>query len=85
MALLKTEIVDLIEVVENGIVQVRTRTAILEDGVEISSKFHRHTIVPGQNYSQETNRVKAVCAAVHDKFTVGEYEASQVVLDAPAV
>lgn len=77
MALEKIEVVDLIEVVENGSVQVRTKTAILEDGVEISGKFHRHVVVPGQDYSHETDRVKAVCAAVHDKWTVAEYEAVQ--------
>jgi hypothetical protein len=67
MALEKKEVVDLMEVLENGTVQVRTKTAILENGVEISSKFNRHIIAPGDDYSKETNRVKAVCAAVHDK------------------
>ena len=76
MTLLKTEIVDLIEVLENGNVQVHTRTAILEDGIEISSKFQRHVIVPGQDYANETNRVKAVCSAVHDAFTVDSYKAA---------
>jgi hypothetical protein len=81
----KVEIVDRIEVVENGTVQVRTKTAILEDGKEISSKFNRHTVAPGDDYSHETNRVKDVCAAVHDKWTVDAYKALQVKLDAPAV
>lgn len=89
MALEKIEVVDLIETLENGVVQVRTKTAILEDGVEISSKFHRHVVVPGNDYSHETNRVKAVCAAVHDQWTVDAYKAAQeaakVTLDAPAV
>ena len=70
MALEKIEVIDLIEVVENGTLQVRTKTAILEDGKEISSKFHRHIVAPGDDYSKETNRVKAVCAAVHDQWTV---------------
>lgn len=77
MALKKIEVVDLIEVVEDGSVQVRTKTAIIEDGVEITSKFHRHVVVPGQSYDQEATRVKAVCAAVHDASTVRAYEASQ--------
>ena len=47
MALEKIEVVDLIEVVENGCIQVRTKTAFKEDGVEIGSKFHRHVVVPG--------------------------------------
>jgi hypothetical protein len=65
MALEKVEIVDRIEVVENGCIQVRTKTAIKEDGVEISSKFHRHVVAPGDDYSSEDARVQAICAAVH--------------------
>ena len=76
MALEKIEIVDLIEVVENGCVQVRTKTVILENGVEISSKFHRHVVAPGDDYSHEANRVKAVCSAAHDAFTVDAYKAA---------
>ena len=55
--------VDLIEVVGNGSIQVRTKTAIKEDGKEISSKFHRHVVAPGDDYSGEDTRVQGVCAA----------------------
>lgn len=57
--------VDLIEVHENGTLQVRTRTVIKEDGVEISSKFYRHVVVPGADVSGEDARVQAVAKAVH--------------------
>jgi hypothetical protein len=76
MALEKVEIVDRIEVVENGCIQVRTKTAIKEDGVEISSKFHRHVVAPGDDYSAEDTRVKAVCAATHTADVVAAYKAS---------
>ena len=69
--------VDLIEVVENGTIQVRTKTIIKEDGVEISSKFHRHVVVPGQNYSAEDARVQAICAATHTADVVAAYKAAQ--------
>ena len=85
MALEKKVVTDLIEVVENGCVQVRTKTAILEDGVEISSKFHRHVVAPGDDYSAEDAKVQAICKATHTKEVVAAYKASQVVLDAPAV
>ena len=78
MALEKIVKVDLIEVVENGSVQVRTKTAILEDGKEISSKFHRHVVVPGQDYSNEDARVQAICAATHTPEVIAAYEAAQV-------
>ena len=76
MALEKIEIVDRIEVIENGCVQVRTKTAILEDGKEISSKFHRHVVAPGDNYSAEEDRVKAICAATHTQSVVDAYKAT---------
>ena len=69
--------VDLIEVIENGCIQVRTKTAIKEDGVEISSKFHRHVVVPGADYSQEDAKVQAIASAVHTDEVIAAYEAAQ--------
>jgi hypothetical protein len=73
----KIEIVDRIEVLENGCVQVRTKTAIKEDGVEISSKFHRHVVAPGADYSAEDAKVQAICKALHTKDVVAAYKAAQ--------
>ena len=77
MALEKQIVVDLIEVVENGCVQVRTKTAIMEDGKQISGTFHRHVVVPGQDYSNEDSRVQAICAATHTPEVIAAYQASQ--------
>jgi len=77
MALEKIEIVDLIEVVENGSIQVRTKTAIREDGKEISSAFHRHVVAPGDDYSKEDARVQAICKATHTAAVVAAYKAAQ--------
>ena len=57
--------VDMIEVVESNHVQVRTKTAIMEDGVQISGSFHRHVIAPGDDYSNEDQKVQAICQAIH--------------------
>jgi hypothetical protein len=78
MALEKVEIVDRIEVVENGSVQVRTRTAIMEDGKQISATFHRHVVAPGDDYSGEDTRVQGVCAALHTDQAIAAYKAAQV-------
>ena len=85
MALEKKVVTDLIEILENGSVQVRTKTAIFEDGVEISSKFHRHVVAPGDDYSKEDAKVQAICAATHTKDVVAAYKASQVALDGSKV
>jgi hypothetical protein len=76
MALEKVISVDLIEVVENGTLQVRTKTVIKEDGVEISSKFHRHVVAPGDDFSKEDARVKAICAATHTADVIASYQAA---------
>ena len=76
MALEKIEIVDRIEVVENGIVQVRTKTAIMENGKQISGTFHRHVVCPGDDYSKQDARVKAICAATHTAAVVAAYKAA---------
>jgi hypothetical protein len=64
------------EVVENGTVQVRTATRIVEDGV-ISQSYHRHTIPPGQDYSNECDKVKAICQATHTAEVIAAYQAMQ--------
>jgi hypothetical protein len=73
----KVTSVDLIEVVENGCIQVRTKTAIKEDGIEISSKFARHVVAPGDDYSGEDARVQAICVATHTADVVAAYKAAQ--------
>jgi hypothetical protein len=78
MSIQKVISVDLIEVVENGCIQVRTKTAIKEDGVEISSNFHRHVIAPGDDYSAEDARVQSICAATHTAGVIAAYQAAQV-------
>jgi hypothetical protein len=75
MALEKVQIVDRIEVVENGCVQVRTATRIMEDGKQISGTFHRHVIAPGDDCSGESDRVKAICAATHTPEVIAAYQA----------
>jgi hypothetical protein len=76
MALEKIEIVDRIEVVESGCVQVRTKTIIMEDGTQISSTFHRTTLPPGHDYSGENARVQAICAATHTSDVIAAYKAA---------
>jgi len=77
MALEKVVVVDRIEVLENGCVQVRTKTAIMEDGKQISGTFHRHVVAPGDDYSAEDARVQAICKATHTAEVIAAYQATQ--------
>ena len=77
MALEKQTVVDKIEVLENGCVQVRTATRIVEDGVQLSQSYHRNVVAPGDDYSSEDARVQAICAATHTAEVIAAYQAAQ--------
>ena len=74
MALTKETIVDKIEVLEMGQVQVRTATRVLEDGVALSSSFHRHVLAPGDDLSGQDAKVSAIATATWTAEVVTAYE-----------
>ena len=63
MALSKVTVVDKIEVLEKGSVQVRTATRVLEDGVELSSSFHRHVVEPSVKTGEVRNDAGEITTA----------------------
>lgn len=83
MALTKTETVDKIEVVEMeawSMVQVRTVTVIKEDDTELSRSYHRHAISPADDWTNESDKVKAICDAVHNNTTKAAFEAADPIV-----
>lgn len=79
MSLTKEVVIDKVEVVENGIVQVRQVTRIMEDGNQLSSSYHRWTLTPGQDVSDQESKVQAVCNAVWTSEIISAYQAAQEV------
>ena len=77
MALTKEVVIDKIEVTESGVVQVRQATRIIEDGNQLSQSYHRWTIAPGQDYSDQDAKVKAICQVAHTSAVIAAYEAAQ--------
>ena len=78
MALEKVISEDKIEIVgPYKTIQIRTCTQVLEDGVELSSGYHRHVISAGDDYSNESAEVQAICAAVHTAEIISAFESSQ--------
>ena len=66
MAITKELVEDKIEVVgEFKHIQVRTATVIKEDGKEISRSYHRHTVAPDSDSSNESADVKAMVKQFH--------------------
>ena len=61
MALEKTVKDDKIEIVDVGdwkVIQVRTATIITDDGKEISRNFKRHVVSPNDDVSGESDEIK---------------------------
>ena len=56
-------------------VQVRTKTAIMEDGVELSSSFHRHVVAPDADITGESAKVQSICNLVHTDEVKAAYAA----------
>jgi len=72
MAIIKETVIDKIEVLEMGQVQVRAATKIVEDGNELTRSFHRHVLEPSvknddtwedTDISSEDAKVQAICNA----------------------
>jgi len=75
MALTKETQIGKIEVVgKYKSVQVRTDTVVMEDGEELSRKYHRHALSPDADISAEHSEVQAVCNAVWTDQVKADYE-----------
>ena len=77
MALTEESIVDRIEVMEHGQLQVRTANVVKRDGVEISRTFHRHVVRPGNDLSLEDPRVAEIGVVVHTAEVIAAFKATQ--------
>ena len=64
MALASTTIIDKVEVLANGILQVREAEIITKDNVEISQSYKRWTLNPGDSTEGQDAKVIAIANAV---------------------
>ena len=83
MAIKKEVVVDRIETLEDGQIQVRTATVIKEDGTELSRSFSRKVLLPSiktgdtwgdTDISGEDARVQAIANAVWTDAVKSAYQ-----------
>lgn len=77
MALTEIKVIDKIEVVENGTIQVREVSRIMKDGEQIAHTYHRWILNPGQDVSDQPANVQAICAAAWTPEVIAAYKAQQ--------
>jgi hypothetical protein len=75
MALEKQVVIDQITVTENGIILYREATKIIEDGVELTKKYHRTSLTPGQDLTGQPANVVAIANTVWTAECIAAYEA----------
>jgi len=77
MALTEDTIVDSIDVLPDGVIQVRKANRVFRDGEEISKSYHRHVVSPGDDLALEDSRVAAIGAIIHTPEVIATYQATQ--------
>ena len=67
MALQQNIVIDKIEILENGIIQIRQRTDIFDDlnpSIIMASNYHRNCLTPGQDLTGQEPKVLPVAHAI---------------------
>ena len=77
MALTKETVIDQIEILEYGHVQVRRATYVVEDGERTLLGYHRVAYEPGRDVSAEDPKVQRVAAFIWTPEVVAAHTARQ--------
>lgn len=75
--LTEDSIIDKIEILEDGQIQVRRANRVLRDGVVIANTYHRHVLAPGDSLDKQDDRVAAVAKTVWTDDVIGVYQKQQ--------
>ena len=68
------------EITEDGTVRVRQIDRVFDDGIEISKKFHRSSIVPGADPSNADVLSKSIAVKLHTPAVIQAFKDKQAVL-----
>jgi len=76
MSITKEKVIDQITVIENGIIQYREVTRIIEDGVELTKTYHRSSLTPDQDLTGVPEKVVAICNTAWTQDVIDAYKES---------
>lgn len=84
MALTEETVVDKIEILENGVIQVRLANRVIKDGAVIASASHRYCVVPGDSAPDGADqKVLDAIATFHTAQVIADYQASLPAVEEP--
>lgn len=73
MALTERKIIDKIEIIENGSLQIREANVIEKDGNEIARTFHRYVLEPGQDLTDRDEKIISIANVVWTAEVIETY------------
>ena len=76
MTISTTSVIDKVEVLQLGQLQVRQAEIITKDNVEIARTYNRWICVPGDNVSTQDPKVQAIANALWTSDVISAYQAS---------
>ena len=77
MALIEKKIIDLIEVLSSGHIQIREANIIEKNGIILAKTFHRYVLSPGDDISDKEQKIKDIARAVWTSEVLDNFRNSQ--------
>tara|TARA_B100000131_G_scaffold196250_1_gene188644 strand:+ start:1563 stop:1829 length:267 start_codon:yes stop_codon:yes gene_type:complete len=62
-----------IEVLSSGKLIIKTETLILKNQEILATNISKRIIYPGDDYSQEIDKIKSICEVVHSQDVIDKY------------
>lgn len=67
-------IIDKIEIIDSKHIQVREANIIEKDGAPVAKTFNRYVLHPGDDVSQEDEKIKGIAALLWTPEVIEEYK-----------
>lgn len=77
MSITETKIIDQITVTENGIVLYREATRIMRGEEQVAQTFHRTSLTPGQDLTNQPEKVVAIAQTAWTPEVITAYQVAQ--------
>ena len=68
-------------ITEDGHIQVRQITRIMEDGKELSKAYHRHVVSPGDDTTNEDTRTATLAQVIHTPSVILAHKNKMIELE----
>lgn len=78
MALSEQTVMDKIEVLEDGVIQVRQSRRIFDNGELVAERYHRSILEPGDPVTALPARLRSICQAVWTPQVISDYQAKKL-------